>query len=79
MLDVTHSSGNRIISAPAATEEKEQFSDYESISGYARDAVEKLCGIGLINGRDDNSFAPFDFATRAEAAELIYRLLGEIN
>jgi len=60
-------------------EEKEQFSDYESISGYARDAVEKLCGMGLINGRDDNSFAPFDFATRAEAAELIYRLLGEIN
>lgn len=61
------------------TDTAEVFSDAESISGYAREAVNKLSGMKLINGRENNSFAPLENATRAEAAELIYRLLGYIG
>ena len=51
------------------------FSDYKEISDYAAEAVGHLAYIGVINGRDDNSFAPNDTATRAEAAVIIDRFL----
>ncbi len=51
------------------------FADYEYISDYAKEAVEALSGMNLINGRENNNFAPQDNATRAEAAELICRML----
>ena len=55
------------------------FADYEYISDYAKEAVEALSGMNLINGRENNNFAPQENATRAEAAELICRLLGCIG
>ena len=51
----------------------------ENISDYAREAVEKLSGMNIINGRDNNSFVPLENATRAEAAVIICRLLGNIG
>lgn len=51
-----------------------EFADSESISEYAKEAVEKLSSAGIINGRDDNSFGAKDNATRAEAAKLIYEI-----
>ncbi|MDD6483548.1 MAG: S-layer homology domain-containing protein [Clostridiales bacterium] len=52
------------------------FSDYKEISDYAQEAVGHLAYIGVINGRDDSSFAPNDTATRAEVAVMLDRFLG---
>lgn len=47
------------------------FSDGASISNYARDAVAWARFSGIINGRENNLFAPGDGATRAEAAAIL--------
>ncbi len=46
------------------------FSDAEEISLYARDAANRLQRAGIIDGRDDGSFAPEQTATRAEACKI---------
>ncbi len=51
------------------------FSDADDIAGYAKDAVIYLQRAGIINGRGDNLFAPDGFATRAEAAKIIYLVM----
>lgn len=51
---------------------QDAFSDRENICGYARDAVEKLCGAEIINGYEDGTFRPFASATRAEVAQVVY-------
>ena len=55
------------------------FSDEADISGYARDAVKKMQGAGIISGLNDGSFAPKRFATRAETAKMISILLSVIE
>ena len=50
------------------------FTDENEISSYAKEAIYKLSGSGIINGKGDNIFAPKDQMTRAEAAKLIYGL-----
>ncbi|MCR4718942.1 MAG: S-layer homology domain-containing protein [Firmicutes bacterium] len=47
-----------------------EFSDQSSISDYAKDAVSKMSGIGIINGYEGN-FMPNNNITRAEAATII--------
>lgn len=54
---------------------KIEFKDESDISEYASRAVETLSGIGIINGNENNEFEPHKFATRAEAAVMIYRAL----
>ena len=51
--------------------EKTDFADYAEISDYAKEAVAKLGNAKIINGRGNNLFAPNDYATRAEVAQLI--------
>ncbi len=53
---------------------KLDFADAGSISDYAKEAVEALSGLGIINGKGNNKFAPTDYATRAEAAKIIHML-----
>ena len=55
--------------------EKTEFADDSLIADYAREAVYTLKGMGIINGQDGNLFAPWNFATRAEAAKIIYSLI----
>ncbi len=50
------------------------FADASSISDYAKEAVAVLSGLGIINGKGNNEFAPNDFATRAEAAKIVHML-----
>jgi len=50
------------------------FSDENTISGWAKESVKKLHGSGIINGRENNIFAPSDNITRAESAKLIYEM-----
>ena len=56
-----------------------EFADYMQISDYAKEAVDKLVGMNLINGRENNNFAPLNNSTRAEAATLICRMLDCIG
>lgn len=54
--------------------EQKMFTDSNKISEYAREAVETLAAAGIINGKDNGAFEPMSYATRAEAAKLIYAL-----
>ncbi len=47
------------------------FDDDALISDYARDAVETLAAVGIVNG-SDNQLKPKDKCSRAEAAKLLY-------
>ena len=47
-----------------------EFSDQSSISDYAKNAVSKMAGIGIISGYEGN-FMPNNNITRAEAATII--------
>ena len=51
------------------------FSDADFISDYAKEAVAFLSTKGIINGVGDNVFAPLDDATRAQAAQMLYKAL----
>ena len=50
----------------------EIFADDYEISDYAKTAVYYMKEAGIVNGVGDNRFAPKAFATRAEAAKIIY-------
>lgn len=56
--------------------ESAAFTDSESISDYAAQAVGKLAAAGIISGMDDGTFSPRTNVTRAQAAQVIYTLLG---
>ncbi len=60
----------------AAPEVKESaFGDGATINSYAKDAVGALSGAGIINGMGNGKFAPQEFATRAQAAKIIFSVL----
>ncbi len=56
-----------------------KFADADSVSDYAKEYVAKLTGTGIINGRDDNTFAPKDLLTREEAAKMMCVLVSLIG
>ena len=51
------------------------FADDNTISGYAKNAVYTLKDLGVINGMGDGTFAPKEFATRAETACMLYKAI----
>ena len=51
------------------------FDDDELISDWAKESVNYLKRIGILNGRSRNFYEPKAELTRAEAAEVIYKLL----
>ena len=55
------------------------FSDASDVSAYARNAVEYCRLHGLINGAPDGRFAPLQYATRAEVAAMIARMMAVIQ
>mgnify|MGYP000957121095 CR=1 FL=1 len=55
--------------------EEINFVDGSLISDYAKPAVTAMQKAGIINGLENNSFAPKDFATRAQAAKIVDLLL----
>lgn len=61
------------------TAQSEPFADHEGISDYAVDAVYALKNAGIINGKDQGMFAPGDYATRAEAAKIIYGAIMRVG
>ena len=65
---------NAGISIPEMSDEA--FSDDAAISDYAKNAVYTLKEMQIIGGMGNNSYEPQGFATRAQAAVIIYRLLS---
>lgn len=61
------------------TERKTEFEDFDLIADYAQEAVAALAADKIINGLDDNTFAPDKTATRAEAAVIIDAMMRRIN
>lgn len=55
------------------------FADSNEIAPYAKTAVSALYNMGAINGVSETSFAPNNYATRAEAAKMVYRVLGQLQ
>lgn len=47
------------------------FTDFNSVSEYAKAAVEFMSEKGYINGYEDNTFRPQNFASRAEVAKIL--------
>lgn len=47
------------------------FTDADNFSDYAKDAIGIVQRAGIINGRDDGTFAPRDNITRAETAKML--------
>ncbi len=52
------------------------FSDRDSISSYAADAVAWAQENGIINGREGGRFDPEDSSTRAEIAAVLFRFIS---
>lgn len=57
--------------APAGTA---KLNDLDSVSQYARRAVEALTELGIISGDGNGNFRPQDYVTRAEAAVILSKL-----
>ncbi|MHA6529444.1 pullulanase [Paenibacillus sp. BAC0078] len=54
-----------------------RFGDASNISSWAASYVSAAAELGLLQGRTDNQFAPKAWMTRAESAQVIYKLLGK--
>ena len=57
-------------------EQSEDFTDFDQVSDYAKEAVSYMAGSGIISGMGDGTFLPKATATRAQAAKLVYAVLG---
>jgi hypothetical protein len=51
------------------------FSDYYKIADYARDIVARMNQAGIVSGVSEAEFAPKSFATRAQAAKMVFNAL----
>jgi hypothetical protein len=60
----------------AAPGEAVPFADFDRIDEWAKPSVQSAHKLGLLKGRERNSFAPDAYMTRAEAAQAIHRLLA---
>jgi hypothetical protein len=65
---------------PTGTDSKglESFIDADEIAGYAKEAVKLFAETGIITG-DGNTLKPRTSCTRAEATQVLYRLISRIN
>ena len=60
-------------------EDVAEFADDEQVASYAKTAVSKLGGAGIIKGYSDNTFRPEAPATRAEAVQMIYNIMNSFE
>lgn len=55
------------------------YSDSISVSDYAREAVVWNTDNGILQGNEDNTFAPLDYTTRAQAAAVFERIVKNLK
>ena len=63
----------------ASDAELSSFADFDTISDYAKEGVSFLKQRGIVSGDETGSFKPNDSATRAEAAQMIYKFIQIIG
>jgi len=54
----------------------EEFRDQADVSEYAVEAVVNMRKLGIINGNENGEFLPKNYATRAEAAQIIFGIIN---
>lgn len=72
----------RVLSAKgisAAADGAEAFADASAIAPYAREAVGQMKALGIVNGLEDNTFAPLSYMSRAQAAKVLYLMLKQVG
>ena len=57
------------------TQDYISFADEDEIAGYAKDSVQTLYKLGIINGTGENRIDPEGSATRAQAAAMLHRFI----
>lgn len=62
---------------PTPTGEYPDFTDIGTCTDEQRNAIQILAAAGIVNGQQDGTFAPAGTVTRAEAAIIIWRALGQ--
>ncbi len=55
----------------------QSFTDFDSVSDYAEDAVILMQQKGIVNGFEDGSFRPHEYASRAEIAKMLFNMLSK--
>lgn len=73
---------NRLLGAnDEETEETSEgvIADYNEVSDYAKEAVNRLVSLEIIQGDENGNFAPRKYATRAETVVLLQRLIAFMN
>ncbi len=60
------------------TNDNNEFIDDAFIDSWAKESIMQLKGTGIISGRTDNKFDPYDLSTRAEVAAVMRRLIEYI-
>lgn len=66
----------RYANEPSATADTAAYSDADTISDWASDAMDWAVSVGLMTGRTDTEIVPTGLASRAEVATLIMRFLA---
>ena len=61
---------------PLRNEFSADFDDYDSVSGYAYEAVGAVAADGILSGMGSGMFMPREICTRAQAAQGIYNLMN---
>ena len=61
------------------TEEYRLFADEDKIADYAKNAIQVLNKLGIINGKGNNIIDPKGEATRAEFAAMLHRFLEKLT
>lgn len=56
-----------------------KFTDINDISQYAVESIATLVKSGIVNGKDNNKIDPRNYATRAEAAAVIYNVIKDLE
>ena len=54
------------------------FGDFDTIADYAKEHVLSIYSMGIISGDTNGNFNPKNYATRAEAAKMVYGMLVQI-
>lgn len=66
----------RILNIENEEDSEFTFTDDGQIADYAKSSVYAMKSMGIISGFEDGSFCPSGYATRAEAAVMIYKALS---
>ena len=70
--------GEGLRALPLTDEVLSQYPDFDTVAGYAKEAVSFLISEGLVNGKN-GKIDPAAYTTRAEVAVLIKRILDYVK